>query len=317
MLPVPSKSTRIKISSQTPKKKEKTKKKKTNTITPINQIPRETRFFAPISNNNKVSNNLDLQEIPNVESQSSQFAESLRPSNNNAINLEKVNLSKIPSVISVKTNKKNSTFLQEISPKPYGGSLIASKEVYGPPKNKTEKKPQIKQLKPISAANSIAEDKVPQDHSDIKRKQLEEDMSEVLSILSKKLSLPKEEKPISKSIKNKDSKKKIPPANMNEILKQLLNLDLQIEASAILKGEKVLASAISSRISETLLTTIGQNLNMIGSDIINGLSAGKLKLISIKGTDGVLDLAPIDLENSTMKDMILIELLFCYDYHLY
>jgi len=97
---------------------------------------------------------------------------------------------------------------------------------------------------------------------------------------------------------------------MNEILKQLLSLNLHIEASAILKGEKVLASAISSRISETLLTTIGQNLNMIGSDIINGLSAGKLKLISIKGTDGVLDLAPIDLENSTMKDMILI--LFSY-----
>lgn len=193
----------------------------------------------------------------------------------------------------MKSTKKNSKFLQEIAPKPYDGSLIASKEVYGPPK-------------PRSNNTSIPETTIPQDNSDFKRQRLEEDMSEMLRVLSKKLKLPKAMKIESKSIKGKESKQKIPPANINEILKQLLNLDLHIEASAILKGDKILASAISNRISETLLTTIGQNLKMIGADIIEGLSAGKLKSISLKGTEGILDLAPIDLENPTMKDMILI-----------
>jgi predicted regulator of Ras-like GTPase activity (Roadblock/LC7/MglB family) len=206
----------------------------------------------------------------------------------------------------VKSTKKDAKFLQEIAPKPYGGSLIASKEVYGAPKPKSDDRSPIKQLTPISAAASIPETTIPQDNSDLKRQRLEEDMSEMLRVLSKKLKIPKEMKPKSKSIKGKKSKQKIPPANINEILKQLLNLDLHIEASAILKGDKILASAISSRLSETLLTTIGQNLTMIGSDIIEGLSGGKLKLISLKGTEGILDLAPIDLENPTMKDMILI-----------
>ena len=39
---------------------------------------------------------------------------------------------------------------------------------------------------------------------------------------------------------------------------------------------------------------------MIGNDIIEGLNAGKLLNISVRGSDGVLDLAPIT------KDMLLI-----------
>jgi predicted regulator of Ras-like GTPase activity (Roadblock/LC7/MglB family) len=45
---------------------------------------------------------------------------------------------------------------------------------------------------------------------------------------------------------------------------------------------------------------------MIGNDIINGLSAGTLRNISIRGTDGVLDLAPIGSKETFGDDMILI-----------
>jgi predicted regulator of Ras-like GTPase activity (Roadblock/LC7/MglB family) len=46
---------------------------------------------------------------------------------------------------------------------------------------------------------------------------------------------------------------------------------------------------------------------MIGNDIIKGLNAGKLQNISIRGTNGVLDLAPINTGGDTLgRDMMLI-----------
>ncbi|MFW9879702.1 MAG: hypothetical protein ACFFG0_42045, partial [Candidatus Thorarchaeota archaeon] len=140
-----------------------------------------------------------------------------------------------------------------------------------------------------------------------KQKRLEKDMTEVLSFLSKKISVKKLEPSITKTTTKIEPDKKIPPASMNEILKELITLDSRIEASAIIKTDgTMLASAISSRISESLFSTIGINLSMIGSDIIHGLSAGTLKSISVKGSEGVLDLAPIDRESPNLKDMILI-----------
>ena len=51
---------------------------------------------------------------------------------------------------------------------------------------------------------------------------------------------------------------------------------------------------------------IGQNLSMIGEDIIEGLSAGKLLNISVRGSKGVVDLAPIDTKTTLGNDMILV-----------
>ena len=94
---------------------------------------------------------------------------------------------------------------------------------------------------------------------------------------------------------------------MNEILKELASLDSKIEASAIIKTDgTILASAISTRISDSLFSTIGINLSMISNDIIDGLNAGTLKTISVKGSEGILDLAPIDQDNPSLKNMILI-----------
>jgi predicted regulator of Ras-like GTPase activity (Roadblock/LC7/MglB family) len=140
----------------------------------------------------------------------------------------------------------------------------------------------------------------------MKQKQLEEDMTKVLSFLSKKITVQK--LPAEMSLETKKQKEEvIPPSSMSEILKELLKLDLHIEASAIIKKDgTILASAISSRMSDSLFATIGQNLSMIGIDIIEGLSAGKLMNISVRGSKGVVDLAPIDAENSLGSDMILI-----------
>jgi predicted regulator of Ras-like GTPase activity (Roadblock/LC7/MglB family) len=112
---------------------------------------------------------------------------------------------------------------------------------------------------------------------------------------------------IPKDVSKEELEKEIHPSSMNEILKELGKLDSRIEASAIIKTDgTMLASAISDRISDPLFSTIGINLSMISSDILHGLSAGSLKSISVRGSEGVLDLAPIDLESSSLKDMILI-----------
>ncbi|MFX1411740.1 MAG: hypothetical protein ACFFA6_15425 [Promethearchaeota archaeon] len=169
--------------------------------------------------------------------------------------------------------------LKEITPQPYKSSIIGS---------------ETKALPKKEADSSL-----------LKQKQLEKDMTDVLSFLSKKITVKKLEIPESK--KEKEPAKKIPPASMNEILSQLLKLDLHIEASAIIKSDgTILASALSDRISDTLFATIGQTLNQIGTDIINGLSAGSLRAISVKGSEGVLDLAPIDKQSPSIKDMILV-----------
>ena len=101
LLPVPSRSSRIRIVPQQPeeieKKKEKKKKKE------IDHIPVETRFFAPRINNNQTSNNLDLQEIPKIVPPSGQPMESLKSPNGKSIDLVKIDLSNIPSVISKKS----------------------------------------------------------------------------------------------------------------------------------------------------------------------------------------------------------------------
>jgi len=199
-------------------------------------------------------------------------------------------------------DEEDTDVLEEIAPQPYKGSIISDKSVFGPPrqvKRSTDTKPRSAQKSTVSPSEK--------ESVLLKQKQLEEDMTNVLSFLSKKITV----KPLESIKKQKQAiqekpEEKIPPSSMNEILKDLLKLDLHIEASAIIKGDgTILASAISSRISETLFATIGQNLSMIGDDIIKGLSAGILLNISIRGTDGVLDLAPIGSKKSSGDDMIL------------
>ncbi len=221
-----------------------------------------------------------------------------------------------PSEVTFKpgsTQAQSGEMLREITPQPFKGSLISSRGMYGtatkPQPTRIKQEGSEPQEKPPHTGSSLVSS-VPSNESHLlKRKQLEDDMTNVLSFLSKKITI---EEPQAKAYKliPKDSEKSvenIPPSSINDILRQLTRLDRYIEASAIIKGDgTILASAISNRVSDSLFATIGQNLSMISKDIIQGLSAGTLSSISIRATRGVLDLAPIDKKNPLLKDMLLI-----------
>lgn len=283
---------------------------------------------------------LDLQAIPKQDISEPKIA--INEINDN---LSEIPLESIPEdVTNAEEVKKSDTsrvsFLQEITPKPYTSSVIASKNVYGSP-SKIEAKKKASESKstsipaeevPISgkkksqsrtqevkpkigpkrgtapSSSTSSAPKTQVDDTLVKQQKLQDDMSSVLSVLSKNLAIPIEEKSKSASTEgNKLVEEKLPPTSMNEILKTLLNIDPHIEASAIIKGDgTILASALSDRVSDSLFATIGQNLSMIGNDIVEGLQAGKLKTVSVRGSEGVLDLAPIDKDSQFVKDMVLV-----------
>ena len=239
----------------------------------------------------------DLHEIPKVKALNHDHVEMFEDSTDVKEKIEEHDFDE-----NLDDEEEDLEFLKEITPQPFRGSIIADKGVYGKPN----------QLRKVSSSKSktVAQDAVASKNTEsnlIKQKQLEEDMTKVLSFLSKKITvkpLIPVKKGVDASTKSKDS---IPPSSMNEILNDLLKLDLHIEASAIIKKDgTILASALSSRISDSLFATIAANLSMMGKDIIEGLNAGTLLNISIRGTDGVLDLAPISFKKLTGDDMLLI-----------
>ena len=84
------------------------------------------------------------------------------------------------------------------------------------------------------------------------------------------------------------------PDSLNDILINLSEFDLNIEASALVNSDgDILASAYSRYISESLISTIAQTLGNISQDMISSLDSGDLKFISIQGTKGILFMAPI------------------------
>jgi uncharacterized protein len=265
LLPISTKPPRVKIKSKEKKPKKSDKIEATETK----------------------KSELDLQEIP-----LSEFEESLK-------DLDKISeLEDDDNEVfyTAKEEEERDVFLKEIKPSPFQGSIITDKKIYG------SLTPQKKQE---SILVSKKDEKTQTSTTIIRQKQLEEDMTKVLKFLSKKITVKELPSQTIDKKKNDVTQKQdsFIPLSMNEILKDLLKLDVNIEASAIIKSDgTILASAISSRISDSLFATIGQNLTMIGIDIVDGLSAGKLKSISLRGSKGVLDLAPI----SEANDMLLL-----------
>jgi len=247
-----------------------------------------------------------INDLSNLEEIPKDFYEDIEP----------ISLTDIPSKIEQEIKPEQNPILQEIKPEPFRGTVLSNKKEFGPLATKSnslisdafsELKQSVLEVeikKPRPTLTPLPQTTLETDAAIIKQKKLEKDMVEVLGFLSKKIIVkPK----IPKSTSKKEPEDKLPPASMNEILKELIRLDSRIEASALIKTDgTMLASAISSRISESLFGTIGINLSVISTDIIEGLSAGTLKAISVKGTEGVLDLAFLDRETSSLKDMILI-----------
>ena len=299
LLPVASRATRVrgqKITTEKKKKKKVTKKTKEEAVKPKEKIEDELKLEEIPKETEKKDKPMDLQEIPSIseEEYEIQTPEDSKP-----------------------------TILQEIPAQPFKGSIFNSQSgikrpsSLPPPRSTDAISDAFSELKSSVLEDQSEEQEIPtypistesteSEECVLKQKQLEKDMTEVLGFLSKKISVKKLETPKVKKKDEEEPKEEIPPSSMNEILKRLLTLDLNIEASAIIKTDgTILASATSSRISDSLFATIGMNLSMIGTDIIEGLSAGILKSISLKATDGVLDLAPIDKNNPSVKDMFLI-----------
>jgi predicted regulator of Ras-like GTPase activity (Roadblock/LC7/MglB family) len=301
LLPVVSKSSRSKRIKSEKKKKEKQKASAQPQVDSkkLEETSEEKLELHEIPTNNKsLVEGAELQEIPkSLEDQ----VEKETP------------ISKEQEFQSPKTE-----VLQEIPAQPYRSTIMDARKSFQPPSYSSDTiSDAFSELK-----SSILDDKertvsvstLPKpkettgtDAAALKQKALEKDMTKVLSFLSKKISVKKLEIPETKSTEEIKHKEEIPPSSMNDILKRLITLDLNIEASAIIKTDgTILASAISSRISDSLFATIGMNLSMMGSDIIEGLDAGTLRSISVRGTNGILDLAPIDKENPSVKDMILV-----------
>ena len=284
----------------TPKKKEilesQGEKKKVKTKAKTKPQPAKPKKKSPIKKEPTKPKSLDLHEIPKVKALNNDQVEISEEYMDEEEIIENDFDETLDNV------EEDTDFLQEIAPQPFRGSIIADKGVYG--QHKPKRKVSRSKSKKVTQDGVVSEST---ESNLLKQKQLEKDMTEVLSFLSKKITV-KPLKPVKKGVavstKPKDS---IPPSSMNEILKDLLKLDLHIEASAIIKKDgTILASALSSRISDSLFATIAANLSMMGVDIIEGLSAGTLLNMSIRGTDGVLDLAPISFKKLPGDEMILI-----------
>jgi predicted regulator of Ras-like GTPase activity (Roadblock/LC7/MglB family) len=301
LLPVVSKSARSKRIRTEKKKKEKQKPSVQPQIESkkLQEISEEKLELHEIPKDDKsIVEDTDLQEIP----------KSLEDE-----------IEKETPVSEEKESKPPKTkVLQEIPAQPYRSTIMDARKSFHPPSYSsntisdafTELKSSI--LNDKEQTVSVLplpkpKETIDGDAAALKQKALEKDMTKVLSFLSKKISVKTLEIPETKSTEETIHKEEIPPSSMNDILKRLITLDLNIEASAIIKTDgTILASAISSRISDSLFATIGMNLSMMGSDIIEGLDAGTLRSISVRGTNGILDLAPIDRENPRVKDMILV-----------
>ncbi|TFF84940.1 MAG: zinc-ribbon domain-containing protein [Promethearchaeota archaeon] len=293
LLPVSTKAPRLRVPfSKKDKESEKKEtsnkppsKSETNTFTPA-----ETKFFNS-KGEKEEKNNLNLQEIPmsgNGIENNSETSDEIQPLNQNRW-----------------------ADLEEIEPSPFDGSIFSKDPVSGTSTPQSKPKSQSKPLTPVKPSQELSKKKKQQaDEVQGRRKQLEEDMREVLRFLSEKLQIPQTEEIITddEEIEEEEApKKEIKPESLTEILKKLLNIDINVEASALINRDgTILASAISDRISDSLFATIGQNLSMMGEDIIDGLSAGSLQSISVRGTEGILDLAPIDSENPNLSKMLLI-----------
>lgn len=91
------------------------------------------------------------------------------------------------------------------------------------------------------------------------------------------------------------------PNSINEILDKISAIDPNIEASALVANDgTIVASAISRRINDNLISTIVTSLGLISIDVIHSLEGGELESLALSGTKGTLFISPI------MKNIFLI-----------
>ncbi|NMC07853.1 MAG: hypothetical protein GYA24_21765 [Candidatus Lokiarchaeota archaeon] len=91
------------------------------------------------------------------------------------------------------------------------------------------------------------------------------------------------------------------PENLGDVLRELIKVDPAIKASALVKRDgTILASAISSSLSDSLIAIIATTVTTVGNDIMFATEAGALKYITLAGTAGIVHIVP------TVGDIFLI-----------
>jgi len=175
------------------KKKTKAKKK---------PQPAKPKKKPPIKKEPAKPTSLDLHEIPKVKALNNDHVEIFEDSTDNAE--EEI----IEDDIDVNLGEveEDREFLKEIAPQPFRGSIIADKSIYGQPKQSRKvSRSKSKKVTQVAIASENIESSL------LKQKQLEEDMTKVLSFLSKKITV-KPLKPVKKGVKaSTKPKDSIPP----------------------------------------------------------------------------------------------------------
>ena len=81
---------------------------------------------------------------------------------------------------------------------------------------------------------------------------------------------------------------------MDEILRDLVRIDQYIKASALVKRDgTLLASEISSNLSDSLVSIIATTVTTIAKDVIFATESGELKHIMFAGTAGIVYVVPV------------------------
>jgi len=277
----------------------------------------EVQFFSPnnVKKEEKKSIPAQLEEIPKPASSEPQKSLEEEPKSK----IEEKNLSNIPRNLDEMPHSKSKSGLPEIKPIPYQGPIVPKNGIKTP-QTQREQKSTPRDLEPIpeitrsfsgdSEVKAVSQPEKPQSRDTSTqsfRHRLEDEMSGLLSELSKEIATSSTQFTEPSTKETAPPEEKTLPSSMNDILKEVLSLDTHIRAAALMQYDgTILASALSSRITEGLFSTIGRTLSIIGTDIVNGLNAGKLKSISMRGTQGLLNLAPIELNSNKVADMILI-----------
>ncbi|MEX2680220.1 MAG: hypothetical protein Q6373_001350 [Candidatus Sigynarchaeota archaeon] len=118
-----------------------------------------------------------------------------------------------------------------------------------------------------------------------------------MELLPKTPTIPKKEEPAA-------AKSELPfkePENLGDVLRDLIKIDPVIKASALVKRDgTILASAISSALSDSLVAIIATTVTTVGSDIMFATESGELKYITFGGTNGIIHIVP------TLGDIFLI-----------
>ena len=128
--------------------------------------------------------------------------------------------------------------------------------------------------------------------------QIEQEMAHVMSALKRS---PQSSPPQPEASSDEKHNNTSIPNSLEDILLNLSQLDVNIEASALVSMDgNILASAVSDRIDKFLISTITNTLGTISQDVIASLESGDLKFISIFATKGILFLSPI------MKNVFLV-----------